>query len=65
MYAALWRALPGPAPVRVVIFALLALAVMAACVLWLFPWVADRLPMNDADIEGVATVVRRAMNGSA
>ncbi len=65
MYAALWRALPGPMPVRVVIFALLVLAVMAACVLWLFPWVADRLPMNDADIEGAVTVLRRVIDGSA
>ncbi len=50
MYAMLWRNLPGPWPVRVVICLLLAAAVLAACAQWLFPWVASWLPMNDAGV---------------
>lgn len=47
MYAALWRALPGPWWVRVAQLALLAFAVVAVCFLWLFPAVAPVLPFND------------------
>ena len=47
MYGPLWRALPGPWPVKLVQVLLLALAFVAACFLWLFPLVADRLPFND------------------
>ncbi len=39
MYAALWRILPGPVWVRVVILLVLIAAVLASCVLWVFPWV--------------------------
>lgn len=37
MYAALWRVLPGPWWVRVVILLVLVAAVLAACVFWIFP----------------------------
>ena len=47
MYGPLWRALPGPWPVKLVQALLLALAFVAACFLWLFPLVADHLPFND------------------
>ncbi len=39
MYAALWRLLPGPWWVRVIILVVAAAAVLAACVFWIFPWV--------------------------
>ena len=39
MYAALWRVLPGPWWVRVVILLVLAAAALFALVTWVFPWV--------------------------
>jgi hypothetical protein len=47
MYAALWRILPGPTWLRVVELAILAVLVLTACVLWVFP-IIDQLtaPQN-------------------
>ena len=39
MYAALWRVLPGPWWLRVIILVVAAAAVVTALVLWVFPWV--------------------------
>lgn len=39
MYAALWRILPGPSWLRIVLLVLIALAVVAALFTWVFPWV--------------------------
>jgi hypothetical protein len=39
VYAALWRILPGPWWVRVLILIALIAAILAACVFWIFPWV--------------------------
>lgn len=50
MYAALWRALPGPVLVRILILVALAALVVAVCFRWVFPWVADLLPLNDAPV---------------
>ena len=44
MYAALWRVLPGPWWVRVLI-----LIVLAACVFYVFPWV-DTLVAPDVTV---------------
>lgn len=54
MYAALWRRLPGPWPLRTVLALLLALLVVAACFTWVFPWVAAHLPVNDPTVGGFA-----------
>jgi hypothetical protein len=51
MYAALWRILPGPAWVRVVIFLVLATAVLAALVQWVFPWAADTFLPQESTVE--------------
>jgi hypothetical protein len=37
MYAALWRALPGPWWVRVLILLAMVIAVLAICTFWIFP----------------------------
>jgi hypothetical protein len=51
LYAAIWRALPGPLWVRLVLaVALLALAV-AFCFLWLFPRIAPIMPFNDNTVD--------------
>jgi len=39
MYAALWRVLPGPWWVRVLILLVLLGAILTVCVYFLFPWV--------------------------
>ncbi|MCB7135750.1 hypothetical protein [Cellulosimicrobium marinum] len=51
MYGALWRALPGPAWVRVLTLLVLAGAVVLACFEWLFPLVAEYLPFNDPNVQ--------------
>lgn len=39
MYAALWRALPGPWWVRLLIMLVLAAAVVFVLFEWVFPWI--------------------------
>ncbi|WP_380164285.1 hypothetical protein [Jannaschia sp. R86511] len=51
MYAALWRLLPGPLAVRVVLALLLLVAAVTACFLWLFPAVAPYVPFNQQTVE--------------
>ena len=50
MYAALWRILPGPAWLRVVLLVVLVVAVVAALFSWVFPWVQDLLTPDDVVI---------------
>lgn len=50
MYGALWRVLPGPRPVKLLLALVLFALVVVVCFQWLFPWAAQRLPMNDAGI---------------
>jgi len=38
MYAALWRLLPGPLWVRIIIATVLLAGVLTGLVLWVFPW---------------------------
>lgn len=52
MYGALWRALPGPAFVKAAICIILALAVVAALFMWVFPWVDTVAPLQDVTVEG-------------
>lgn len=51
MYAALWRALPGPSFVRAVLALALALGVVAFCFLWLFPRISPLLPFTDNTVD--------------
>jgi hypothetical protein len=39
MYGALWRVLPGPVWLRLIVVLLLAAAVVYALFTWVFPWV--------------------------
>ena len=52
MYAALWRVLPGPVWLRVLILAVVAAALLTSLVLWVFPWVQAILPSPDVTVEG-------------
>jgi len=50
MYAWLWRHLPGPTVVRVLILAVAALAVLAACFVWVFPAIAPYMPFSETTV---------------
>jgi hypothetical protein len=47
MYAALWRLVPGPWPVKLLVMVLLAAVVVAVCFTWVFPAVAPLMPFNE------------------
>jgi len=51
MYAALWRILPGPWWVRVLLLLVLVAAVLTACVLWVFPWVNEIVAPTEVTVE--------------
>ena len=50
MYAALWRILPGPTWVRILMLIVLAVLVLAALVEWVFPWAADTLLPQESTV---------------
>lgn len=41
MYAALWRILPGPIWVKIILVLILVAIVLSVLAIWVFPWVAD------------------------
>jgi hypothetical protein len=47
----MWRTLPGPWPVRLVLALILAFAVVALLFLVVFPWLEPRLPFNDVTVD--------------
>ena len=50
MYGWLWRHLPGPMPVRVVLAAVLVAAVLAVCFLWVYPAISPYMPFNSTTV---------------
>jgi len=50
MYAWLWRHLPGPTAVRVLILLVLAAVVLVACFAWVYPALAPLMPFNDTTV---------------
>lgn len=50
MYGLLWRILPGPTWLRVLILIVLGLAVVYACFEWLFPAIAPYMPFNEQTV---------------
>ena len=50
MYGLLWRLLPGPWPVRLMIALALTLAVVAVLFTWGFPVLAPLMPFNDGTV---------------
>jgi hypothetical protein len=51
MYAALWRVLPGPWWVRVLILLVLIAAVLAALAFWVFPWVQTFITTPEVTVD--------------
>lgn len=51
MYAALWRVLPGPWWLRVLILLMAVIAVGAALVTWVFPWVDSVIVPPEATVD--------------
>ncbi|KGN37464.1 hypothetical protein [Knoellia subterranea] len=47
MYAALWRALPGPVALKAAAMIVLLALVVWACFEWVFPLVVQWLPYDD------------------
>jgi hypothetical protein len=47
MYAALWRVLPGPWFVKLLILLVAIAAILTACVFWVFPWVDTLVAPQD------------------
>ena len=52
MYAALWRILPGPWWVRVLILLVVLAGVLTACVLWVFPWIDTLVAPQEVTVDG-------------
>jgi hypothetical protein len=52
MYAALWRVLPGPLWVRVLLVVVLVAAVLYALASWVFPWVDGIVNNQEATVNG-------------
>ncbi|MCC7128406.1 MAG: hypothetical protein IT192_06300 [Microbacteriaceae bacterium] len=51
LYAALWRVLPGPWWVKLLILLVLIAALLFCLVEWIFPWVNTLLPLPDVTVE--------------
>ncbi|MFV0525115.1 MAG: hypothetical protein ACK5RL_11515 [Acidimicrobiales bacterium] len=50
MYAAIWRHLPGPFPVRILTVAMVVAVVVAVLFQFVFPAVAPHVPFNDTTV---------------
>ena len=57
IYSALWRALPGPRPVKALLALLLFVGVVAVLFLWVFPRIAPLMPFNDNTVQSAPPAV--------
>lgn len=60
MYAALWRALPGPVALKALLLLALLVGAVVVCFEWLFPLVASWLPYDETTVDtenGAATAL--------
>lgn len=51
MYAALWRALPGPVWIRLIILLAVVAAIVYGLFFYVFPWVASMMPQPDTTVD--------------
>lgn len=61
MYAALWRALPGPVVLKALLLVALLAAVVFVCFEWLFPLVASWLPYDETTVDSDASALIRGL----
>ncbi|GAA5158111.1 MULTISPECIES: hypothetical protein [Amycolatopsis] len=52
MYSWIWRHLPGPVAAKLVLAAILVLAVVALLLFVVFPWLDPLLPFNQVSVTG-------------
>lgn len=52
MYSAIWRLLPGPLWLRILLALTLVLAVIAVLFSWVFPWIDNSLNLVDVTVGG-------------
>jgi hypothetical protein len=64
MYAWIWRHLPGPTPVRVLVALALLAGVIAVLFTWVFPWLEPRLPFTDVTVNASSTDSSTAGDGT-
>ena len=50
MYGALWRLLPGPVWVRILLIMVIVAVVLFCLVEWVFPWVNSLIPVSEATV---------------
>ena len=50
MYAALWRVLPGPIWVRIILVLILLAALLAVLATWVYPWIDGILNNEEATV---------------
>lgn len=66
MYAAFWRLLPGPTPVKAILAVILVIAVVMVLFVWVFPWAEARLPFLNVTVDqGSAAAGASGPRGSA
>jgi hypothetical protein len=51
MYGFIWRHLPGPLVVRILLALVLVAAVVAVLFVWVFPVVAPHMPFNNGTVD--------------
>jgi hypothetical protein len=52
MYAALWRVLPGPWWVRVLILVVIVAVILYGLLMYVFPWVSALIDPQDVTVGG-------------
>jgi hypothetical protein len=53
MYGWVWRHLPGPWPIRLLMALVLLAAVIVILFTAFFPWLSERLPMDEVTISSL------------
>jgi hypothetical protein len=51
MYAALWRILPGPLWLRIIILIIIIVAILSVLVTWVFPWFDGIINPQEATVQ--------------
>ncbi|MDH6678108.1 hypothetical protein M2284_002311 [Rhodococcus sp. LBL1] len=50
MYGYLWRALPGPRPVKALLLIVLVVALVLLLMEVVFPWLSELMPYSDVTV---------------